>query len=118
MSKPTQTERVIAAARSPDGVCQADFLLPDVIDGGPPIVRVGARIQDAEERGHTFAILGWRRKTRVYRLVAEPEPAPSDRRTASVGDAASNVCSSPDPEQSPLFEAPAAGTEHWRGETA
>jgi hypothetical protein len=114
----TQVERVISAARSLDGVCQVDFLLPDVCDGGPPITRVGARIQDAEERGFVFETLGWRDRCKVYRLLAEPDAAPSDRRMALVGDAASNVRSLPEPEQPPLFETPAAGAEHWRSEVA
>jgi hypothetical protein len=109
---PIQVERVIAAARSPDGVSQADMLLPDVIDGGAPITRVGARIQDAEERGFVFETIGWRDRCKVYRLLSEPEAA-----TASVSDAASNVRALPEPEP-PLFETPGAGTEHWRSDVA
>src|SRR4051812_44300588 len=82
----TQTERVIAAARSYRGVCAVDFLGPDVIDGGKPITRVAARIQDAEERGYVFETIGWRSKMKVYRLVSEPEgveSGSSERRPAT-----------------------------------
>ncbi len=70
---PTQLERVIAAARARDGVCQVDFLGPDVVDGGTPITRLGARVWDAEQRGAVFEILGRRSGFRVYRLVRGPE---------------------------------------------
>lgn len=103
-----QTARVIAASRSPDGVCQSDFLPPNVIDGLAPITRVGARIRDAKELGFTFEILGWRRKTRIYRLVSEP---------AASCCSASNI-PAPEPEQQaelPL-EAPPAPTAHWRAD--
>jgi hypothetical protein len=68
-AKRTQLDRVLAAARSYRGTCQTDFLAPDVCDGGPPITRVAARIQDLETLGHRFEIIGTRSKTRVYRLL-------------------------------------------------
>ncbi len=99
----TQVERVIEAARSFRGVCQVDFLLPDVCDGGGPITRVGARIQDAEDRGYVFETIGWRDKTKVFRLLSEPEAAPSGGRTA-----ASNVRA---PAQQVVL--PSAPSPHW-----
>jgi hypothetical protein len=72
----TQTDRVIAAARSFRGVCQVDLLGPETVDGGPPITRLAARIQDAEAKGFAFEIIGWRKSTKVYRLIdAEQVPA-------------------------------------------
>lgn len=66
----TQLQRVIKAARSFRGTCQADWLAEVTPDGGPRILRVGARIQEAEDRfGASFEIVGTRSKTRVYRLV-------------------------------------------------
>lgn len=65
----TQAERVLKASRSFRGTCQADFLEPYVCDGGSPITRVAARIQDLEEQGHVFEILHDRNGTRVYRLA-------------------------------------------------
>ncbi len=69
----TQTERIIRAARSYRGVCQVDLLGPHTIDGGSPITRLAARIQDAEARGYVFEIIGTRHKTRVYRLISSPD---------------------------------------------
>lgn len=70
--KPTQCDRVLAVSKRDGGVCQADFLLPNVCDGGPPITRVAGRIQDLEERGHTFEHIGWRQSTIVYRHLSAP----------------------------------------------
>jgi hypothetical protein len=69
----TQTERVILAAKSFRGVCAVEFMAPDVIDNGPPITRLAARIFDAERQGHIFEVIGWRNKTKVYRWVEGPE---------------------------------------------
>jgi hypothetical protein len=102
----TQVERVIEAARSFQGVCQVDFLLPDVIDGGAPITRLGARIQDAEERGYVFETIGWRDKTKVYRLLSEPEAAPSGGRTGASQVTLPQVPAPPSPK-------PVACTPHW-----
>lgn len=44
-----------------------------VLDGGPTITRLAARIQDAEDRGYVFEHLGTRHDCRVYRLVSRPE---------------------------------------------
>ncbi len=74
--KLSQIDRVLAAARSYRGVCQVDFLGPDTVDGLPPITRLAARIQDAEARGYRFEIIGWRNKTKVYRLADVPAPSP------------------------------------------
>ena len=71
--KPSQMSRVIAASRSFRGVCQTDLLGPNVVDGGKPITRLAARIQDAEARGYVFENIGWRSHTKVYRLIHEPD---------------------------------------------
>lgn len=34
-----------------EGITPIDFAAPDVIDGGPPIMRVAARIRDLREEG-------------------------------------------------------------------
>ena len=81
MRSATQLDRVMKAAARYNGVCQADFAHP-TCDGLPPITRVAARLQEAEDRlGASFEILGWRSKTKVFRLVGEPagvdgEPEP------------------------------------------
>lgn len=73
----TQTERVLRAlqAAGDRGVTQVDFSLPDVVDGGPPITRVAARIKDLREHGHMIVGAGIRQSCRVYQLVAQAELA-------------------------------------------
>jgi hypothetical protein len=100
--KPTQLERVIAASRSFRGVAQVDFLAPNVCDGGTPITRLAARIEEAKDRGYAFDVIGTRSKCRVYRLaddaesgrrpepphppaVAQPAPALSAEKLFEVG---------------------------------
>jgi hypothetical protein len=68
----TQTERVIAAARSYRGITAVDFLVP-VIDGGTPITRLAARLWDAERDGYSFECIGRRDKCKVWRLLSEPD---------------------------------------------
>lgn len=65
----TQAERVLAAARSFRGTCQADWLADVTPDGGPRITRVAARLHELDGRGHGFECLGWRNKTKVFRLI-------------------------------------------------
>lgn len=70
---PDQCARVLdALLKYPEGICATDFTLPNVIDGGPPILRVPARIGELEQRGHTIVRAGRRNKCQVYRLVADP----------------------------------------------
>lgn len=70
MTEPSQKDRVLAALRTnPRGITQVDFSLPFVIDGGNPITRVAARIEDLEKDGHRIVVAGERRdKCVVYRL--------------------------------------------------
>lgn len=70
----TQTERVLKAARRYNGVCQADFL-GDTPDEGPSITRVAARLWDLETQGYCFEHIGWRNKTKVFRLCDSPDDA-------------------------------------------
>jgi len=82
----TQSERVLAAAKSFRGTCQADWL-GETPDGGPRITRVAARIQDLENAGHVFEIIGVRSKTRVYRLVELERPVlPAPRESRMLAD--------------------------------
>ena len=64
----TQTERVLRAVlRNPRaGITQIDFDLPDVCDGGPPITRVAARINDLKALGHKIEGGGRRHSCKVY----------------------------------------------------
>jgi hypothetical protein len=94
----TQAERVLRAARSFRGTCQADWLADETPDGSPRITRVAARIQDLEAEGCVFEIIGVRSKTRVYRLV---EQQPSEM-VASINRAATSVALARDTDK--LFE--------------
>jgi hypothetical protein len=68
-----QVDRVLELMRQRGefGVTQVDFLLPDVADGGPPITRLGARVQDLEEQGHVISASGRPNKCVIYRLERE-----------------------------------------------
>ena len=124
MRKVTQVDRVVRAARSFQGVCAVDFLGPDVVDGGKPITRVAARIQDAEDQGYVFEIIGWRAKTKVYRLVSEPadagraidEHSPPPPGGGTHGRAPVDGSPSAGEEQDSLFDAPTR--PHWQDEAA
>ena len=65
----TQKTRVLRALRRhPEGITQVDFLLPNVIDGGPPITRVAARVRDLRTDGHEILVDGERNGCAVYVL--------------------------------------------------
>lgn len=75
----TQTSRVLRLLehRGAYGVTAVDFQLPDVADGGPPILRVAARILELREEGYHITDAGIRNKCKVYVLqtadtAAEP----------------------------------------------
>jgi hypothetical protein len=70
MKKATQLERVLAKARSYDGVCQADFAHP-VCDGADPVTRVGARLYELDQQGYSFEVIGWRNRCKIFRLIAD-----------------------------------------------
>jgi hypothetical protein len=68
MTGPTQRQRVLRLLeqRGELGITQGDFLLPDVADGGTPITRVGARIEELRRRGLTIETAGRRNAFSVY----------------------------------------------------
>jgi hypothetical protein len=76
----TQKQRVMAALEKAGaaGISPEDFLLPNVIDGGKPILRLPARINDLRNDGlsidteHT-------RTTAIYTLRGSVEAASSTR---------------------------------------
>lgn len=54
----SQNDRVLAALRraGADGLdCSAFLMHPETVDGGPPIVRLPARIADLRAQGHRIA---------------------------------------------------------------
>jgi Helix-turn-helix domain len=94
----TQRDRVLAALRRAGGrgITQLDFDLPDVVDGGPPIKRVAARIDELRTAGHWIASQRTRQRMARYVLVdadtltaatdVEPPPAPVPAPSASAYD--------------------------------
>jgi hypothetical protein len=82
MSGATQAARILRALvqRGERGISQADFASSPTIDGGPPVWRVPARVDELRRRGH--AIETRRVRTAhgahiaVYALL--PEVAPAD----------------------------------------
>lgn len=83
--KLTQRQRVLQALQrvGSRGLTQVDFLMPSVIDDGPPITRVGARIEELRNGGYRIENHGRRDKCVVYVLRLDgqphkpiPEPAP------------------------------------------
>lgn len=86
----TQADRVLKAARSYRGTSQAEWLADVTPDGGPRITRVAARIQELEEQGHVFEIIGRRSKCVVYRLADVERTVSADSRpvtpAASAGE--------------------------------
>ena len=76
-----QRTRVLALLirRGAEGITQADFLLPDVADGGRPITRLAARIEELRNH-HGVAIdnAGVRGRLKVYVLAESAvKPTPS-----------------------------------------
>lgn len=71
-----QCHRVLRALRRhPEGICQVEFLLPNVIDGGHPITRLAARIKDLRDQGHEIEVAGERYSCAVYKLVEASAPS-------------------------------------------
>jgi hypothetical protein len=84
MRKLTQKQRVLKAARAAGttGLTAIDFYPPDVIDGGKPITRLAARIEELEAEGIRFWRDGRRNGCTVY--VLDPAHRPALRQPAQV----------------------------------
>jgi hypothetical protein len=81
--KLTQKDRVLRALRNARGrgVTRVDFLSPNVIDGGTPILNPPARVEELRKDGHHILNAGLRDDCTIYTLAppAEPwEPIPTD----------------------------------------
>lgn len=99
--KPSQVDRVRQAARSFKGTCQSDWLVDGGHDGLGMITRVARCIQDLEDKHDcTFECIGWRHKTKIYRILSEPD-VESGRRPTPEPKA------SPPPPVQPATPAPA-----------
>ena len=68
----TQVDRVLAAVTRAGarGITAVDFAAPDVIDGGKPIMRVAARINDIRNDGIAIVTDGERNGCAVYKLAS------------------------------------------------
>lgn len=67
----TQTDRVLAALSRAGarGITAVDFIRFPTIDGGPPILRVAARIKELRDQGFEIETDGERDSCAVYKLV-------------------------------------------------
>lgn len=74
----TQTERVLEALRTvgDKGLTQVDFLRYPTIDGGPPITRVAARVEELRDQGYCIVSGERRDKCVVYRMRPEKPAEP------------------------------------------
>jgi hypothetical protein len=92
-----QQKRVLAAAKSFRGTCSADWIDGLGADGKGKISRVPARIEElAEEYDFCFEHIGWRHKTKVFRVVEAPESVEAEQKKSNTTN----------PEPSPLFKTP------------
>lgn len=73
----TQKARVLAylRERGATGGDPTAFLPPDVVDGGPPILKWGARILELRQAGHVIQAKGRRHGCSVMVLVDDAEAA-------------------------------------------
>lgn len=99
----SQKDRILRLARQrgEQGICQVDFLPPDVADGREPIVRLAARIGELELDGFTFARGGRRKKCQVYILTGARQGGVSAISGPSSGAAAETPRRSSEPADAP-----------------
>lgn len=72
-----QQRRVLRWAERTGRVCTEDFMAPLVVDQGPVITRVPARIGELKKLGYLFERDGTRDGFAVWKLHADvPAPAP------------------------------------------
>jgi hypothetical protein len=71
----SQNARVLQLlqARGEDGIRPTDFLAPSVVDGGKPILRLPARIDELRKEGVGITTVSVR-PVAHYRLTSLPEP--------------------------------------------
>lgn len=88
----SQIERIEKALHKagPAGISPVDFQLPDVIDGGKPILRVAARIHELGDKvlaghGDDGCARYWLRDYAPRRVQKEHRPPPPERRQLEVG---------------------------------
>jgi hypothetical protein len=125
-----QQKRVLAAAKSFQGTCSADWVDGLGADGKGKITRVPARIEElADDYECVFECIGWRNKTKVFRLVSAPEGALTE--VSASDEPATLTGSGPGPAGTPfqagadasvsaptLFEVEPQSSPHWKQEAA
>lgn len=111
-----QVDRILLALRS-GPVSPIDFAAPNVIDGGLPVMRVAARVQDLRDRGYEISTMTAANGTAVYTLTgdvdlgdaataAEPvsSSAASPTAVAQVSAPTHDSGGAPSPPESALFD--------------
>lgn len=85
----TQRERILAALRAAGrrGITQVDFLRFPTVDGGPPVTRVAARVQELRDEGLDIVSSGTRDRCAVYVLKELGVSTGPVRSGGPVGDA-------------------------------
>ena len=71
----TDKERVLRRLRAGHDVSPLDFdaTTDAVVDGGKPIKRVAARINELRDEGHQIDTVGRRNRCALYRLIRDAE---------------------------------------------
>lgn len=88
----TQKDRVLRSLQQagPQGMTQVDWLRFPTPDGGAPITRVAARVQELRDEGHPISSSGTRDRCAVYVLKTwvapvERQPMGADEPAAPAG---------------------------------
>lgn len=99
----SQCARILRALES-GPVSPIDFAAPNVMDGGKPIMRVAARVQDLRGRGHDISTRTASNGTAVYTLMqgAQQDTATEESREGFVHPDAGVLLSAPTPEPAGL----------------
>lgn len=79
----TQAQRIHRALKlaGPRGITALDFIRTPTFDGGLPITRLAARIQELREQGHVITSSEKRNKCAVYVLVVFVAPPTEEPET-------------------------------------
>ena len=118
----SQRDRVLAALHRfrLSGITQVDFSPPHVIDGGAPITRLAARVQELRDEGFQILSADRRDKCTVYRLDTTGANRATDTGSPG-GEAPADAAESPG-EPPALFDLPAPaqrrGNAIYGGEAA
>jgi hypothetical protein len=108
----TQSDRVLAALSRAGarGITSVDFIRHPTVDGGPPILRVAARIRDLRDQGIEIETDGERDGVAVYKLRTVSSTAPG-------GDRVVEPAPSAEPSDGRLFDADvdtSHNSAHWK----